>query len=378
MSKKNPSKTPLKILHVVSDVQTEASGPSYSVPSLANAQAALGEDVTLASTCSRSDQPKQRLNKHLIFYRDFARYPILKNLHFSSSLKNYLTNNMKNFDIVHVHGLWLMPNIYPSGVRRLTGPKLVLSPRGMLDPAALKYSRSKKRFAWSLYQRAAFKQFDGFHATSDQEKLDIQNLSEHDPVLVAPNGIDEISIETTKNRHKTMLYIGRIHPKKGLMSLLECWDQLSIQLKDWKLDIYGPDEAGEKERLLRFCKHRKLKNVNIHCPVYGNEKWKVYSSAHVFVMPTKGENFGINVAESLMCGTASICTDRAPWSDLDLHKAGWSVSYGTEGITQALREVIVSPVSSLIEMGQCGRQWMKSDFSWSSISEQMNQFYGRI
>ena len=327
----------MKVLHLVHDVQSDASGPSYSVPMLIRSQERMGLDVHLVSTKRGSKKSVIRSSKHLVFAREFDAIPLLGKLGLSVSLWNYLWRNLGQYDVVHVHGMWLLVTLYPFLLRFRGNFKIVLSPRGMLDPAALGFSPWKKKLAWHVFQRFALKNADGFHATSQIERRDIQAHLPASIVCVAANGIEVKEVNVVGSKEDTVLYIGRIHPKKGVALLVEAWARLGSLTQGWTLAIYGPSELGEEERLKNLSNALALKNIKFGGPIYGEEKARAYKNAAVFALPTYGENFGITVAESLAHGTPVICSVKTPWNDLDERGCGWSISPNADELESALR-----------------------------------------
>ena len=129
-------------IHVIDSISDEASGPSYSVPRLCGALAAQGANVRLLTVGDLNSSFGGF--RHEAYPADFASFPVLGQLHFSSALKDGLARIAETATIIHTHGLWRMPNIYPASAALRARNHLVLSPRGMLGEAALEFSARKK------------------------------------------------------------------------------------------------------------------------------------------------------------------------------------------------------------------------------------------
>jgi glycosyltransferase involved in cell wall biosynthesis len=280
-------------------------------------------------------------------------------------------------DVVHVHGLWLMPNVYAGRAASRARRPLVVSPRGMLSPEALRFSRSKKRLFWALLQEPAYRDAACWHATSDQEMEDLRAFGVRAPVAVIPNGVDlptTVSARTDRE-HRTVMSLGRIHPKKGLDKLIRAWAAVGPSAPDWCLRIVGPDEGGHADELVRLAHAVGAPNVCVEGPVYGAAKWDVLRAADLFVLPTLSENFGLAVAEALAAGLPAIVTKGAPWAGLETEHCGWWIDHGVEPLEIALRGAISMPAAELRAMGERGRAWIAREFSWDRVAADMVAVY---
>jgi glycosyltransferase involved in cell wall biosynthesis len=271
-----------------------------------------------------------------------------------------------------------MPNVYPGRAAARGGVPLVLSPRGMLGPAALRYSRHQKQLFWQLLQKRALRSVTCFHATAEAEVADIRDFGLSGPVAVIPNGIDVndlAPVTRPADARRRVLHLGRIHPKKGIDRLLRAWALLAEVCEGWELCIVGPSEGGHKADLERLARDLGLDNVQFEAPIYGAEKAMAYAEAELFVLPTIHENFGMVVAEALAQRTPVISTIGAPWQGLVANRCGWWIEHGPGPLAAALREAMVLDDATRAEMGARGRVWMQRDFSWDSIAEDMDRLY---
>ncbi len=234
--------------------------------------------------------------------------------------------------------------------------------------------------------------------------------------------------ERRSGERKTVLYLGRLHPLKGLDLLVEAWRSVRSSLvhycdsalvaddqqtvgsgqsavgsdstharmnsctNELLLVIAGPDEQGTlkalKEQVARLGLEASVKFAG---PVYGEEKWRMLRSADVFVLPSRSENFGIVVAEALACSVPVICTKGAPWSELQGYcdhavvamtsvktrtgRAGWWVDVGVEPLAEALREALSLTDEERRIMGENGRRLVELKYRWESVAERMAAVY---
>jgi glycosyltransferase involved in cell wall biosynthesis len=377
-----PQRGAVRALHVIAGLDPSHGGPSYSVPRLCQALAAAGAETMLLSVADAERDQRESYHqgyRDCRFAWDYARIPILNRLRISRPLSSALHDAVLTADVIHNHGLWLMPNI-TAGAAAGSGPTpLVVSPRGMLAPAALAFSRWKKRAFWALLQGPVIRDAACIHVTSEQEYEEIRDFGLANPVAIIPNGIDLPEVATPQSAEpaveRVVLSLGRIHPKKGLARLVHAWSKVEARYPGWRLRIAGPPELGHDNELRKLAASLGLTRISIEGPIYGEAKTVAYEYADVFALPTLNENFGLTVAEALAAGTPVISTKGAPWSRLEREGCGWWIEHGIEPLAAALAHAMALPREALKAMGDKGREWMARDFSWDCACRNMLGVY---
>ncbi len=356
--------------HIVSHIDREASGPSYSVPRLAQAIAATQDQEVVLATLDRGAGTR---NLGAVTHRAFSQAPFLRKLGISLPMRTWLGQAKANgISLIHSHGLWMMPNIYPAFAAKRAGIPHVIAPRGTLDPAAMVYSAHIKQLVRWLGQEASLTGATAFHATSMIEAHHIRAQGLRQPIILSPNGIDiPPAKRPVRGRRRILLYLGRLHKKKGLDLLLQAWMALEPAYPDWDLRIVGKGSEAFEAELARDIHRRGLTRVMLDGPVYGDAKLRAFQQADLFVLPTRGENFGMVVAEALAAGTPVITTTAAPWSGLETNCAGWRCFPESRSIEVSLARAFQTDFNALIEMGARGRAWMTDAFSWNEISARL-------
>jgi glycosyltransferase involved in cell wall biosynthesis len=282
----------------------------------------------------------------------------------------------ERLEIIHNHGLWMMPNVYSGDAVRDSRCRLVVSPRGTLSAWALGRSALQKRIFWLLWQAPVLRAAVCFHATAESEFEDIRRLGFRQPVCILPNGIDVPPLEEKpKAGRRQLLFLGRVHPKKGVDVLLRAWQVVERRFLDWDLLIAGPDNGGYLTAMQALAAQLRLDRVVFCGGLFGEEKLHAYRMASLFVLPTHSENFGMTVAEALAAGTPAIVSKGAPWSGLETHRAGWWIDIGVDPLIACLEKALRCSSSELEAMGHRGRTWMEKDFSWFRIAQMMGQTY---
>ena len=333
----------LRIIQVVASVADEAAGPSYSVSRLCSFLGKMGAKVELHTVGPRQTIVRDGFS-HEMWDQDWSGIPVLSRLYLSKGLQNALTASSLAADVFHAHGLWLMPNVYPGWVARRGRKPVIISPRGMLGAAALQFSRLQKRVFWRGLQGSTVRGARCLHATSMQEYNDIREFGLRHPIAIVPNGIDIPAYGPLpkNNTVRRVLYLGRLHPKKGVDQLIAAWAKVEDKHPDWQLDIVGPLTGTYPDELRRLIVQTGIKRAQLTGPRYGAEKTNAYQRSDLFVLPTLNENFGNTVAEALALGVPVITTKGAPWGGLEARHCGWWVDHGVSPLAAALDQAMSS------------------------------------
>jgi glycosyltransferase involved in cell wall biosynthesis len=313
------------------------------------------------------------------FSRDWSHVPILRDLRCSAGLARALHQLAPKVDVIHDHGLWLMPNVEAGRAALLAGKPFIVAPRGMLAPAALSFSRIKKRIVWAFLQGEVLRRATCIHATSEQEHDEIRDFGLNNPIAIVPNGIDlpepAVRPVSSTTNGRIVLSLGRLHPKKGLDRLVHAWATIEAAYPAWRLRIVGPDELGYAGKLAALARELKAQRISFGKSVAGDAKIAAYQQADLFVLPTLNENFAITVAEALAVGTPVIATKGAPWRGLESEGCGWWIEHGIEPLAAALANAMAMTREKLQAMGAKGRSWVSRDFSWDRVARDMLDLY---
>lgn len=373
----------MKVIFTIAGLQPEYGGPSTSVPALASALAQAGVVLDLVTCQSSPGQAPPRLPPAALVSARLVP-PANRKTRWRSAGNAFaqcLSTPAQGaaYSVVHDHGLWLPCNHAVAVASRKLGIPRLVSPRGMLSGWALQHRGWKKRMAWWLYQRRDLQTADVLHATSTAELKAFRDAGLRQPVAVIPNGVEVPPSLTSGLRPpasdlRTLLFLGRIHPIKGLLDLIEGWSVLKP--RGWRAVLAGHEEPAHRQELESALRQRGLTgDFTFTGPVEGESKWTLYRQADLFVLPSHSENFGIVVAEALACGIPVVTTRGTPWEGLITHRCGWWTETGSGPLVAALREAMAMNDAARREMGLRGRAWMEQDFSWQSVAEKMKTVY---
>lgn len=285
-------------------------------------------------------------------------------------------------DVFHTNCCWMPQSARTAIWAKQRGYKVVYTPHGMLEPWIIKrHYWTKKVPATILFQRKGIHVADMIHATAESERNNVMALGWNRNVTVIPNcvRIDEISIKKSWKRRKNILFLSRIHVKKGINFLIEAVSRLKVELEGYTITIAGPGEDAYVNELKQMTSRLGVADLfRFIGPVFGEGKWRLYQEADVFVLPTHSENFGIVVAEALACGTPVITTTGTPWQKLNSYYCGWRVPIGTKALVEALQKFLVCSEEELQAMGQRGRKLVMDCYSSESVANSFIEMYSHL
>lgn len=363
----------MKIIHYIPSIDRMAGGISTYMQVLAKPLGTMAE-VHIMTHASENPLPMENCKVH-----DIPRYRP-----FSGVWKKAVVDLLDSVrpDIVHVNCCWTPDCAMIQRLAQKRGYKVVLTPHGMLEPWIIKrhYWTRKVPALW-LYQKAAVQRADCVQATAESERDNLLKLGYNSNIKVVRLGIDAESIEMKRSWKKSrqILFLSRVHVKKGINFLVEAADVLRNELQGYKILVTGEGDADYVEAMMKMiCDHGLQDIVQLIGGVYGDEKWRLFQTSDFFVLPTHSENFGLAIAESLASGTPVITTVGTPWSDLNSSEAGAWIEIGTEPLVETLRRFLSLTEDELETMGHNGRKLIETKYSAHVMAEQMMEVYNGL
>ncbi|MBQ9694686.1 MAG: glycosyltransferase [Kiritimatiellae bacterium] len=350
-----------RLVHLVAGCWANGGGLSELVAATALAQAQAGHAVTLLFLDGEAEHPLVEVCRQAgVEVRIFHRSAPVR-LFFSWDLFRHLDAYMRDAWHLYLYSCWTFPVWWGAFRARCLRVPYSVAPQGCLDPVRRAFGRVRKRIAWALFDRYLLARAAWLHATAETEatwmRAALGNVCP--PIRLIPNGVDDALFDGVppQPRTQTVLYLGRLHPLKGLDLLLEAWRRL--ENKDgWELVIAGPDDG------VALSDESQVRQLP---PCYGVAKVRLLKSAALVVLPTRSENFGIIVAEALWCRTPVICTKGAPWACL----GEWWVDISAEALATALQKLMtMTPVEREISFAERFAA-APVDYNWHTIAEQL-------
>lgn len=329
---------------------------------------------TVLYTVYLSESEKARIDSDLLSDDNIKIYPTtVKYFRYSFKMLSDIRKNIENFDLVHIHGLW-HPTAYP--VARMCDKlkiPFVMSPHGMLEPDALNRSKFKKKFFWDSFYRKVFERASAIHCTAYSEVLNSKKFySRHDNIFYVPNGID-YPMELPKNERRYLLFIARLHPKKGLELLLTALQNFP----ELSLKVAGTGDPAYEQSIKNLALDLGLSDrVEFLGFIVGKEKQELYRNAMFTVVPSFSEGLPLVSLESLANGSPLLITKSSNVPEVTEYECGYELENNEPStIEKGIREMLSSNLDS---MAKNGRILIQSRFQWSQVSKSLYNQYCEI
>jgi glycosyltransferase involved in cell wall biosynthesis len=288
-------------------------------------------------------------------------------------------------ELLHTHGLWLHPNFATSAAAKALNKPAVISPRGMLADWALARGRFRKRLVWHLFQRRCLNAAAFVHATGEAEACEIRRAGISAPIAVIPNGVDLSGFPQAKldelraaGRSRRVLFLSRVHPKKGLDVLLAAWGIVAPKHPDAELVVAGPGEPQHISALRLDLSREGFERATYVGMVEGQHKLELLARSAVVILPSRNENYGMVVAEALACGTPVITSNMVPWPELESRGCGWRTGVDVDAVAQALDDALSRERRELDEMGFRGRALIEEAHTTALSATRMELAYSWV
>jgi glycosyltransferase involved in cell wall biosynthesis len=311
-------------------------------------------------------------------------------LYYSPAMRRDAPELVRACDVVHGHGLYVAPNFIFGREARRQRKALVYHAHGMFEPYILQRSRWKKRLVHWLFENRNVRDVRFWRALTVTEADQIAATGARQPIAVIPNGlnVDDFRrpvdlgrpirtplVEALIKRSRRLLFLGRIHPKKGLTLLLPAWASICRKVAmDWELVIAGPDEGGHLEQIRAGAAALGLEDRVVFTGlVQGEEKVRLLHSADVFVLPSFSEGLPMSVLEALACEVPVVATRESNVRDLMADGAGWECSASVNSLAEALGQALSASESERSDRGSRGRRTIEARYGWPSVVNEMER-----
>ena len=338
---------------------------------------------------------------------------------YSPDLARQLRPKFQDNSLIHVHGLWMYPGWLARKLAAATGRPRIVSPHGMLDPWALQHSRWKKNLAAKIFENHNLRTATCLHALCEAEAKAFRAFGLKNPICVIPNGIDLPQIENAENLktedvkeggsqkpevrsqkangnefqvsgfsvsdfasgRKTLLYLGRIHPKKGLANLVKAWaalekSEVRSQKSEWTLAIAGWDQGGHEKELRRLSAECGIRDSVVFLgSKFGEEKAACYRNCDAFILPSFSEGLPMVVLEAWAHGKPVLMTPQCNLPEGFAGNAALRIEPETDSIGAGLRRLFEMSADERRDMGARGRSLAARRFAWPGIASEMKAVY---
>jgi glycosyltransferase involved in cell wall biosynthesis len=358
---------------------------------LAAAQAKLGQDVSILSyeapggheriAKAMRDTPDAQLVK-LSYLPPATRMEWI----FGRSARRLIDQHLGGVDFVHMHGVWeQLLKVSATAASRL-GASYCIVPHGMLDPWSLSQKKLKKKLAMAMGVRHMLDQAAFLHVLNADENRLIAPLGLRCPLEVIPNGIFPEDLRDPPpagsfyaanpqlERRPYILFLSRLHYKKGLDYLADAFALLAAKDANVQLVVAGPDGGAKQPFEQQIAAKGLTQRVHVVPPLYGKDKWAALLDATCFCLPSRQEGFSMAILESLACGVPAVISDGCHFPEVQQHGAGFVVPLDATAIADALHRVI-SDAELRRRMGAAGSEMAMSRYTWPTIAQQTIDLY---
>jgi glycosyltransferase involved in cell wall biosynthesis len=367
----------------MSHVDPQFGGIAATVPQLCSAtESAGGHDCPLVGFCDDAEfghmAPASR-SRALQLPPSRMRWMV------DTALRNRLKQIVRGAGGVHIHGIWEPHCAVTASLARSCKTPYMISAHGMLDDWALGHKRLKKALYAALLETKNLQRAACLRALTRDEVANYRSIGVQAPVAVVPSGIsvpDGVTAESFLATFpqlagkRVVLFMGRLHPKKGLTLLLRAWYQLGASRGDTHLVIAGPDSDNLLVTLQQMTDELALRDSVTFTGMLRSElKWSALAAADLFVLPSYSEGFSVAVLEALaMCVPALVSTP-CHFPEVAEANCGWVIEPETEPLEKALRDYLQTGPAELKSMGIKARALIEQRFTWPVVGRQMAEVY---
>jgi len=375
------SEAAVRLLVVTPSLSRQAGGLFTSVRRLAQNTADLGLEIRVYGLWDEDVEEDLQAWSPLrpSVYPSFG--PLGYSPRFSARLATYVVSP----SLIHLHGLWMFTSRACLSVSERFGVPRIISPRGMLDRWALGRSALKKHLARFLYEDANLRGAACVHALCEAELQQVRDFGLKRPVAVIPNGMDlpdpdpKVNIDPTPadwEGRRILLFMSRLHPKKGLIPLIQAWARMGENRDGWMLAIAGPDEVGHQDEIEQLIRELDLgESVRIVGPQYGERKDAWLRRADAFVLSSFSEGFPMAILEAMAYGLPVLMTPQCNFPEAEACSAAISVEPEVDALVDGLRRLMSLSDEELRTMGIKGRELVAQRYTWPHIARQMVDVY---
>ncbi len=369
-------------LQVLSHLSPQYGGIASSVPRLARStEAASLHACPIAGFCEMEELeqvPQDQRAGLSIFSPNRMRWIT------DGSLRKRLKNTIRAATGVHIHGVWETHCMITAGMARECKRPYVISVHGMLEQWALRQKRLKKALYAALVEIRRMERAACLRALSSDEVDDYRRLGLTNPIAIIPNGIDPQASATPDlfreaypllAGKRIVLFLGRLHQKKGLQLLLQAWARIS-KGDDVHLVIAGPDSENIQVSLQAMADKLNIRSsVTFAGMLAGEQKWSAFAAASLFVLPSHSEGFSVAILEAMAAGVPVIITAQCHIPEVAIHDCGWVIQPAVAPLEEALSDFLTLSQQEAEQIGKRGRTLVNMRFRSSVVGAQMAQVY---
>lgn len=379
----------MKILHVIRGL-ANSSGTTHIVCPLSEEQARIGHEVTVFHVRKGTEEPVVP-DTTLVTNECFPLSVALSNPGISKPLAAALQSRISDFDIVHVHAVWNFPTYWAMRCAAKASVPYIVSPQGSLEPAALKMNRWRKGIYCRLAEYPLFNKAAAMQALTRNEARQIRKYGIKAPVAVLPNGVRLETFDAIPRPRpirkelalpadaRILLYLARIHRKKGLDNLIPAIRHLRAAMPSLHLVVAGHDAgSGYQKDMQELARSQGVAGrVHFVGEVRGEEKVRTLLGADAYVLSSYTEGLPVSVIEAMGAGLPVLVTPGCNIPEVSEAHAGLIVEPDPRAVADGIRSLFDSDPCRL-QMGMNARRLVEQRFTWDRIARKSTRVYEKI
>lgn len=391
------SKSMLKVLHIIPSISLLRGGPSKAVIEMVRSLNHAGINAEIATTNDNgtetfeitSNELGQPVNYQGVPVRFFNRFSpnigAIREFAYSSSFKKWLSVHIIDYDVIHIHAIFSFCSTYAMNLARKRSIPYIVRPIGQLETWSLTQSKWRKKLYLGLIESANLTGASALHFTAKSEQQQALSLLPIKNSRVIPLGIHiPPPIADAKQRIQAqwsldkdipiIVFLSRLHPKKGLEKLLLALSQLNDHR--FYCLIAGDGEHAYKNSLVTLTSSLGLTdNCRFIGFIEGDEKSRLLQGADLFALTSHSENFGIAALEAMAAGTAVMISKQVALSTLvETNRLGYTTELETEEILSTLKNALAN-IKTTEGFGKNAHAYAYQHFKWTAISEKLIELY---
>ena len=381
----------MRILHILATLSPESGGPAFAVLQMAKATARLGHQVTIYTTNFLPPASRDPGRRGVVWDDgvQIRYFPVWRPYFWrpSPAMALALLRNISSFDVVDLHSLYLFHSWVGAAIVRRAGIPYIVRPHGTLDPYILGRKRWRKWFLNRLFQTAVMRRAAAIHFTTEEERRLARPVIRDAASFVVPLGVGEeafadlppaelfLSRWPAARGRTILLFLGRLHPKKGIDLLIGAFTRLAAVQPDLHLVIAGPDGGALAAAEAAVANAGLRDRVSFTGMLQGDLKWSAFAAAQLFVLPSHSENFGIAVVEALASGLPVVISDQVNiWPELAGRGVGRVTTCEVAALTAALAGALAEGTTRQNLAAHC-RAIAGDLYSWVAIAKRLESMY---